>query len=84
MTDGEAAVRERIVRIVSVVTREPIEGAGDVSRTAMASWDSLAHVEILFTIEETFGIEFDEDAMRNSDSADSLASEVIRLGGTVT
>jgi acyl carrier protein len=78
--DGDA-VRARIVTIISSVTRAAIRPDGEVSRAAVPEWDSLAHVEILFAVEEEFGIEFDEAVMKNLASADDLTEQVLRSTG---
>ena len=77
----DAAVRGKIIDIVGAVTRAPVDRDGDVSRRSLSAWDSLAHVEILYTVEEAFGVEFDDVAMAHADSVDALTAEVARLRG---
>jgi acyl carrier protein len=79
-TDADA-VRDRIVTIIASVTRVPLRPGTEVSRASVPEWDSLAHVEILFSVEEEFGIEFDEATMKQLASADDLTAAVVRAGG---
>jgi acyl carrier protein len=37
-----------------------------------ASWDSVAHLDIIFQLEKSFGVAFDLDAIAEYDTADKL------------
>ncbi len=82
MSAVEAAdVNRRIVSIIASITRKPLDPDSDVSRASLEEWDSLSHVEILFTVEEAFDVEFDAEAMSEVDSAYAMGAEVLRLQG---
>lgn len=82
MSAPEAAeVNRRIVSIIASITRKPLDLDADVSRASLEEWDSLSHVEILFTVEEAFDVEFDAEAMSEVDSAYAMGAEVVRLQG---
>ncbi len=74
-----AAVRERVASIVSSVIHTPVDPLAHASRQSLDEWDSLSHVEILFTVEEDQGVEFSEDVMDHLDSVDAITAEVVRL-----
>lgn len=77
MTDPTAT---RIAEIVAVVTHtRPAADPATVTRAGLEEWDSLAHVEILFAVEEEFDVEFDDAAMRNAAGVRDIAAEVARL-----
>ena len=73
------AIRERVASIVSSVTHTRVNPQAHASRETLEEWDSLAHVEILFAIEEDQGVEFGEDVMDHLDSVDAITAEVVRL-----
>lgn len=43
-------------------------GEGDVVREDVAQWDSLRHIELIFLIEEEFGVTLEEAQMAQLDS----------------
>ena len=63
--------RENIHRQVHEVLTLVL-GAGlpdpEVTRDTVPTWDSLRHVEIIFAVEEAFGVQFSEDEMANVSS----------------
>jgi acyl carrier protein len=74
-----SAVRERVGSIVASVTHTRVDPQTHASRETLDEWDSLSHVEILFTVEEDQGVEFSEDVMNDLDSVDAITAEVVRL-----
>ncbi len=77
MSDREA-VEERIRRIMAVVLRRPIGPGEAVSRETEPGWDSLRHVELIFSIEDEFAVSFDEDELLELTSLRALADAVAR------
>jgi acyl carrier protein len=53
-----------------------IQDGDNPSRQTMSGWDSLKHVEILFALEDHFGITFEGDEMASLDSFDRLVQAV--------
>jgi acyl carrier protein len=72
--DVEAGVR----RIMSVVLKRPIQPGEAVSRAAERGWDSLRHVELVFSIEDEFGVSFDEHELASLDSLDAFVETITR------
>ena len=60
MTDD---VGGRVRRIFSLVLKRPIAADEELVREHEAAWDSLRHMEILFTVEEEFDCTFTEDEL---------------------
>jgi acyl carrier protein len=50
----------RLAAILSELLGHEIDPDGNVSRESEAQWDSLLQVELIFSVEEEFGIEFEE------------------------
>jgi len=73
MKDSDALELE-VARIVSGILR--VDVGVDASRLNVPGWDSLRHVEILFAVEEAYGVTLDEAEMAALDSVKSLARRV--------
>jgi acyl carrier protein len=75
----------RTVReIVLAVLQRKLAEHEDLRRDQEPAWDSLAHVNLVFTIESELGIQFDADELGELDSVGKLvdAAEVhLRTGG---
>ena len=60
-------------------------GIDDISLTPdtrpadVAGWDSLANINIVFGVEEEFGIQFSDDDLANAGTVGELAERVERL-----
>lgn len=64
----EGAVRDAL----STVLRRPIQPGENVERGRESKWDSLRHVEILFTVEASLGIRFTAGEMPELNSLEKL------------
>lgn len=67
-------LESEVARIVSRILR--VDVGADASRLNVPGWDSLRHVEILFAIEEAYGVTLDEAEMAALDSVKRLARRV--------
>ncbi|SDN57685.1 acyl carrier protein [Klenkia soli] len=74
-TDTEARVNE----VLGLVLALPAPVTGPVLRSATPAWDSLAHVEIIYALEETFGVLFPEESLTELDGTTAIATRVDRL-----
>jgi len=72
--DIEAKVRE----LLALVLEKPIPAAQPVSRANEPKWDSLKHVELIFALEDTFGVRFSEQDMAGLDSIQSIVAALGR------
>ncbi len=64
----EAAVRDVMQ---ATLGRKVVEG-GDVRRADEPGWDSLAHVNLIFSIESELGIQFGPEELDGLDSLERL------------
>lgn len=72
-TDVETTVRS----IFEVVLKRSIDTAESLSRETEGDWDSVRHIELLFMLEEEFGITFDEEEMSELQSFDDIVEVVL-------
>jgi acyl carrier protein len=69
----EAAVDNILMKLIQV-------SAADVAlaaREKTPGWSSLMHIEIFFSLEEEFGVRFDDDAMAFAESRNELVETVL-------
>jgi len=67
--------------LVAAALKLPAPARAPIAREACAAWDSLKHVEIVFALEDRFGVQFDEDEFPRLDSTSAIADMVAaRLG----
>ena len=72
----EATLLEVIAQTLSI----PVENISiDSSSDNTAKWDSLAHMNLIFAIEDSFGIQISDDDLPNSTSVRKLI-EIIQKG----
>ena len=60
------------------VLRRPVPAGENVTREGEPRWDSLRHVELIFSIEDEFGLTFDEADLAELNNLDSLVEAVGR------
>ena len=69
-----ADVRDLLLRILRVCDRPP----DAMARAQMGEWDSLRHMEIVFALEDRYGVRFDESEFPTLDSAAAIACALRR------
>jgi len=65
-----------VAELLSITTGRQIGLAEKVSRDSEAGWDSLKHVELIFMLEERFGIQFSEEEMAELRSSDQIVQSI--------
>lgn len=63
-------IQEGVAELLSIAMKRQIVLGETVMRDSEPGWDSLKHVELIFMLEDRFGIQFSEEemgALRNSD-----------------
>jgi acyl carrier protein len=55
-----ATTTDRVREVLHIGLGTPLEGIDNPSRDEIGSWDSLAHIEVVFMVEENFGVRFSE------------------------
>jgi len=76
-----AEVEKSVREVMQTVLGRSLAAGADLRRVDEPVWDSLKHVELIFTIEETLGLQFDAEELGELDSLGKLvASAARRLG----
>lgn len=65
---------EKVIRLVSTALNCPV--TLESSRTGSPGWDSLKHIEIVFLLEDEFGVKFTEAQIASFNSVGDLVRAV--------
>ncbi|WP_323028822.1 acyl carrier protein [Castellaniella defragrans] len=68
-------VESTVLKIIGTVLKEPV--SSDASRAGFARWDSLKHIEIMFALEDEFGVVFSEEELSDLDSVAVIVERVV-------
>jgi acyl carrier protein len=52
--------------------------SGETSRENTPQWDSLKHIEIMFSVEDEFGLQFSEAELAEMDSVDRIVERAMK------
>ncbi|MEO6089068.1 MAG: acyl carrier protein [Umezawaea sp.] len=51
--------------VAGVLEVEPIDITDDASQDTLASWTSMRHIQLVVTLEESYGLSFDYEEIRD-------------------
>ena len=69
----EASIRE----IMVVIFESPMPELGEIRRSEQQAWDSLRHVELLFSIEDALEVRFSAEELGTMDSLAALVEATL-------
>jgi acyl carrier protein len=72
---------EVVRQILETALDTSLAGIADPARGGLENWDSLTHMEIVFMLEDAFGVRFDEDEIAELDSESQIVECVRRKHG---
>jgi len=72
------AIPDAVRDAMRIVLERPIGPDEDIIRSQEHRWDSLRHVELIFSIEDACGISFDEEEMAELSSLEAIVAAVER------
>ena len=75
MTPGE--VEQAVKDVLETVLRRSVRSDENVLRAETSEWDSLRHVELVFAVESTLGIQFEADELPELDSSQALIQRAL-------
>lgn len=70
-------IEQTVLAVLGTVLKLPFPAGTDVRRGGCPEWDSLKHIEIMFTLEEELGTEFSEAELETLDSVTSIVAAVL-------
>jgi acyl carrier protein len=68
------AIRKTAAASLALVIGRAIGPAENPTRDGEPKWDSLKHVEIIFSVEDAFKVRFDDDELAELDSLDAIVA----------
>lgn len=71
----EADIRDLVLRVLRMRERPPSD---ELLRSAVPAWDSLKHMEIVFALEDRYGVEFAESEFAQLASPAAIAQALRR------
>jgi acyl carrier protein len=75
-TNLGAEVRQVLTNIFSKILKQKITVEENIIRTECSNWDSLRHIEIVFVVEDAFGVSFLPEDLEKLLSIDDFESIV--------
>ena len=72
-----AEVELAVKGALETVLRRSVRTDENVLRAETSEWDSLHHVEIVFAVESTLGIQFEADELPELDSSQALIQRAL-------
>jgi len=76
MSATDAGLEREIQSLIAAILKLDPVPAAELRRAQVERWDSLKHVEIVFALEDTYGIQFDESEFAALSSASAIATLV--------
>jgi acyl carrier protein len=67
-------IKAVVLSVLSTVLKCEVDDKG--SRTNLAQWDSLKHIELIFAIEDELNLQFPEEILPDLDSVESIVDAV--------
>lgn len=67
-------IESTVLTVIGTVLK--IQAGPDTSRSGLAAWDSLKHVEIMFALEDEFDIVFSEEDLSGLDSVKAIIQRI--------
>jgi acyl carrier protein len=77
MSDDLASVEAEVARIVLRVLALPPGRYEKLERESIPEWDSLKHMEVVFNLEDSFGVVFDEAEFPALSSPGAIAALIV-------
>jgi acyl carrier protein len=73
------AIQEAVCEVLGVALDQGQPVDPGFCREEQAAWDSLKHIEVIFALEDRFGVQFSEGDMPQMDSVGKITQRVSEL-----
>ncbi|MGY1601114.1 acyl carrier protein [Geodermatophilus sp. SYSU D00815] len=71
-------VEQQVHEVLALVLKLPSPPDAPIARAEVPEWDSLAHIEIIYAVEESLGITFTEQEMAALDGSAAITEAAER------
>ena len=78
MNNAARALETEINELILNVLKLPSPGPSALFRSELAQWDSLKHMELVFALEDRYGVQFDEAEFPILVSTDAIVAALRR------
>ena len=78
MSNGDSAFEAEVSALVRGLLGLAADHQGPLARNAVARWDSLKHMEIVFALEDRYGVRFDESEFAQLDTSSAITAALRR------
>lgn len=78
MSDREAPSEVAVRRLLRTILQLPAQDDSALRREDVDAWDSLKHMEIVFALEDRYGVRFDESEFAALDTSAAIAAALQR------
>ncbi|MCX7672529.1 MAG: acyl carrier protein [Thiobacillaceae bacterium] len=75
----EKPLGQSVLEIMRTVLKQP-QLTLQAKRQEVPQWDSLRHVELMFALEDAFGVEFTAEELALLDSGEAIAAVLVEKG----
>ena len=76
MSRQNNAIESKVREIILLVLKVPANQYAALVRADVAEWDSLKHMELVFALEDQFGVQFDEGEFGKLVSPSAIAAMI--------
>lgn len=69
--------------LADILELSPEQVTPDLSSASVANWDSFRHLQLILTIEDEFGVQFDPQRTPELTSVSLLQTELVKMGASL-
>ncbi len=78
MSDGALPSEADVRRLLRTILQQPSQDDSELRRESLDAWDSLKHMEIVFALEDRYGVRFDESEFATLDTSAAITAALHR------
>jgi acyl carrier protein len=71
---NDLEIKQIVAEVLSAVLHRHVEAGENLERAQAPEWDSLNHMEVVFSVEEKFDIRLSEEELASADSSSAICT----------